>query len=263
MQKIKIGMMVISILLLSGCTLSQEILDNVGQSNKTSAPSDEGYLAQMGEISQMAKQNIQKAYDEQNQKLSEALNEDQNKNTQSNNQINQKKNMPDNSELVKKYASAKIKTNLGDIKVKFYNSDSPITVGSFLKLSQDGFYAGTKFHRVIKDFMIQGGDPLSKDESTKSMWGTGGPEYKFADEFNSHKLVKGSLAMANSGPDTNGSQFFIVTAESTPWLDGKHTNFGEVTEGMDVVKKIEKKEVDKKDCPIENVTIESIELLEK
>ncbi len=263
MQKIKIEMLVVGILFLSGCTLSQEILDNVGESNKTSSPQNEGYLEQMTGISQTAKQNIQKAYDEQNQKLSETLNEDQNKRVQSNNQINQNNNMSDNSELVKKYTAAKIKTNAGDIKVKFYNTDSPITVGNFLRLSQDGFYAGTKFHRIIKDFMIQGGDPLSKDETAKSRWGTGGPDYKFADEFNSHKLVQGSLAMANSGADTNGSQFFIVTAESTPWLDGKHTNFGEVVEGMDVVKKIEKTEVNDRDCPLKDMIIQNIELLEK
>lgn len=177
--------------------------------------------------------------------------------------INNNNNQMDNSDLVKKYSVALIKTSLGDIKVQFYNSDAPTTVGNFLKLSQDGFYAGTKFHRVIKGFMIQGGDPLSKDENMKNRWGTGGPGYKFADEFNSHNLVEGSLAMANSGSNTNGSQFFIVTAASTPWLDGKHTNFGEVVEGMDVVKKIENTEVDERDCPLESMAIQSIELFEK
>jgi len=174
---------------------------------------------------------------------------------------NQTTNM-DNSELVKKYGAALIKTNFGNIKVKFYNADSPITVGNFLKLSQDGFYSGTKFHRVIKDFMIQGGDPNSKDDDWSND-GQGGPGYSFQDEFNSHKLIKGSLAMANSGPNTNGSQFFIVTAEATSWLDGKHTNFGEVTEGLDVVTKIENVAKNSNDHPTEDVTIQIIKLLEK
>ncbi|MAF14199.1 MAG: peptidylprolyl isomerase [Parcubacteria group bacterium] len=155
---------------------------------------------------------------------------------------------------------AVLKTNLGNITLEFYSEDSPKTVENFLKLAKDGFYDGTKFHRVIKDFMIQGGDPLSKDDVNKARWGTGGPGYQFADEFNSHKLVKGSLAMANSGPNTNGSQFFIVTADSTPWLDGKHTNFGWVTSGLEIVEQIQATAVDPSDKPLENVIIESIEL---
>ena len=158
------------------------------------------------------------------------------------------------------YSQALIKTNYGDIKVKFYNNEAPITVNNFLNLAKEGFYKQTKFHRVIKDFMIQGGDPLSKDNDT-SLWGTGGPNYRFQDEFNSHKLVAGSLAMANSGPGTNGSQFFIVTAESTPWLDGRHTNFGEVVSGMDIVKKIEAVETGVNDRPVAPVIVNSIELM--
>jgi len=153
-----------------------------------------------------------------------------------------------------------IKTNLGNITVEFFNQDAPKTVANFVKLASAGFYDGTKFHRVIKDFMIQGGDPLTKDDSLKNSWGTGGPDYRFADEINSHKLVRGSLAMANSGPDTNGCQFFIVTAESTPWLDGKHTNFGQVVAGLDVVDKIENIKTQGPDRPISNVIIESVEL---
>ncbi len=153
-----------------------------------------------------------------------------------------------------------IKTNLGDITVKFYNADAPKTVANFINLAESGFYNGTKFHRVIKDFMIQGGDPLTKDDSLKSQWGTGGPNYRFEDEINSHKLVRGSLAMANAGPNTNGSQFFIVTAESTSWLDGKHTNFGEVIAGMDIVDKIENVSTEGQDRPINDVIIKSIEL---
>lgn len=162
--------------------------------------------------------------------------------------------------LSKVYSQAKIKTTLGDITVKFYASDSPMTVNNFLNLAQAGFYDGTKFHRVIKDFMIQGGDPLSK-EANAALWGTGGPGYKFNDEINSHKLVAGSLAMANAGANTNGSQFFIVTATATSWLDGHHTNFGEVVSGMDVVRKIEAVETGVNDRPAEDVMINGVELL--
>ncbi len=157
---------------------------------------------------------------------------------------------------------AVIKTNLGDITVKFYNSDAPKTVNNFVKLAAAGFYDNTKFHRVIKDFMIQGGDPQSKDDALKNSWGTGGPGYTFEDEINSHKLVKGSLAMANAGPNTNGSQFFIVTADATPWLDGMHTNFGEVIAGMEVVDKIEKVETQGPNRPVESVEILGVELIE-
>jgi len=163
------------------------------------------------------------------------------------------------ADLTKTYSQAIIKTTLGDITVKFYAAESPITVNNFLNLAQAGFYNGTKFHRVIKDFMIQGGDPLSKEAN--GAWGTGGPGYKFQDEFNTHKLVLGSLAMANSGPGTNGSQFFIVSIPETPWLDGMHTNFGEVVSGIEVVKKIEATATGAGGRPVQNVVINSIELL--
>ncbi len=163
---------------------------------------------------------------------------------------------------IAKYDGAILKTNLGDIILEFFSEDSPITVNNFLKLASEDFYDGVKFHRVIKDFMIQSGDPLSKDDNWNDD-GTGGPGYKFKDEFNSHKLVKGSIAMANSGPNTNGSQFFIVTAPATSWLDGKHTNFGRVTKGMDVVEKIRKVETNKNDHPLEDVVIEDVKLIEK
>jgi len=164
--------------------------------------------------------------------------------------------------LLAKFDSAIIKTNKGNITVEFYNNDSPLTVNNFLNLAQQGFYDGTKFHRVIKDFMIQGGDPLSKDDNPAND-GTGGPDYRFNDEFNKHKLVRGSLAMANSGPNTNGSQFFIVTVDSTPWLDGKHTNFGKVVEGMDVVNSIEATQTGPGDRPLSDIVIKSIELIKK
>lgn len=165
-------------------------------------------------------------------------------------------------QYVNQYDSAIIHTSLGDITVKFYGDVSPVTVENFLKLADTKFYDDTRFHRVIKDFMIQGGDPNSKDADWSND-GTGGPGYSFADEFNNHALVRGSLAMANSGPNTNGSQFFIVTAPSTPWLDRKHTNFGEVTGGMDVIDKIESAKVNGNDHPLEDITIKSIDLVKK
>jgi len=164
-------------------------------------------------------------------------------------------------DLASGVSQAVLKTNLGDIAVGFYGQDSPLTVNNFLNLAKKGFYNGTKFHRVIKNFMIQGGDPLSKDDNWADD-GTGGPGYQFQDEINSHKLVQGSLAMANSGVNTNGSQFFIVTAESTPWLDGKHTNFGYVVSGMDIIEKIEAGKVNENDHPLEDAIIESIEFIE-
>lgn len=167
-------------------------------------------------------------------------------------------------DLFAQYSQALIKTNYGNITVKLYGVDSPITVNNFLNLAKKDFYNGTKFHRVIKDFMIQGGDPLSQGTDS-SVWGTGEPGYKFNDEFNTHKLVAGSLAMANSGSNTNGSQFFIVTAPATSWLDGRHTNFGEVVAGMDVVRKIEAVETvdpaNHDDRPVKDVVISSIELV--
>lgn len=164
--------------------------------------------------------------------------------------------------LTAQYNQAIIKTNFGDIKVEFFANESPLTVNNFMNLVKKEFYNGTKFHRVIKGFMIQGGDPLSKDDNWSDD-GTGGPGYRLQDEINSHKLVKGSLAMANSGPNTNGSQFFIVTATSTPWLDGKHTNFGYVAEGMEVVDKIESVETNEQNHPIEDVVVASAELIKE
>ncbi len=147
-----------------------------------------------------------------------------------------------------------MKTSMGDIKLKFYADDAPKTVANFVKLSKKGFYDGITFHRVIRDFMIQGGCPRGD--------GTGGPGYQFEDEFNQHKIVPGTLAMANSGDDTNGSQFFIVTESPQPGLDGKHTAFGQVIEGMDVVRKIAAVKTGARDKPLEPVTIESIEIIE-
>lgn len=153
---------------------------------------------------------------------------------------------------------ATIKTNLGEIEIQLLADKAPKTVENFEKLASTGFYNDTLFHRVIKDFMIQGGDPNSKDHQNWATHGMGGPGYAFADEFNDVKLEKGILAMANAGPNTNGSQFFIVTAAATPWLDGKHTAFGKVIKGMEVVEKIENVKVGAADHPTDNVIVESI-----
>ena len=149
-------------------------------------------------------------------------------------------------------SQAVLHTNLGDVTVELFDDDAPKTVENFRKLAADNFYNGVIFHRVIKDFMIQGGDPTGT--------GRGGPGYTFEDEFNDHKVVRGALAMANAGPNTNGSQFFIVTTEAAPWLDGKHTVFGQVTAGMDAVDAIEALPTDQRDRPQEPAVIESIEL---
>jgi peptidyl-prolyl cis-trans isomerase B (cyclophilin B) len=141
-------------------------------------------------------------------------------------------------------------TNHGDIVLELFDEDAPETVANFRRLAEDGFYDGLIFHRVIPEFMIQGGCP----EGT----GTGGPGYTFKDEINDHKVVKGALAMANAGPNTNGSQFFIVTTEAAPWLDGKHTVFGEVVEGMDVVDTIGTLPTDNRDRPRQEARIERL-----
>ncbi|MDO8560473.1 MAG: peptidylprolyl isomerase [bacterium] len=157
---------------------------------------------------------------------------------------------------------ATLVTNKGTIVLELYRSDAPKTVDNFVKLAREGFYDGTRFHRVISDFMIQGGDPLSKDAAVKSRWGTGGPDYRFEDEINGRKLVRGSVAMANAGPNTNGSQFFIVTKAATEWLDGKHTNFGTVVDGMEVVSAIDQVPTDANDRPIDDVVVQSVTIQE-
>jgi cyclophilin family peptidyl-prolyl cis-trans isomerase len=147
-----------------------------------------------------------------------------------------------------------MQTNHGPVELELFDEDAPKTVENFLTLSRKGFYDGLTFHRVIPDFMIQGGCP----EGT----GRGGPGYQFEDEFNQHKVVRGALAMANAGPNTNGSQFFIVTTDAAPWLDGKHTVFGRVTSGMDAVDAIEQLPRDANDKPREAAVIERVEVAE-
>ena len=149
-------------------------------------------------------------------------------------------------------STATMHTNHGPIELELFDDDAPKTVENFRKLSSEGFYDGLAFHRVIKDFMIQGGVPTGT--------GAGGPGYTFEDEFNDHKVVRGALAMANAGPNTNGSQFFIVTTDAAPWLDGKHTVFGKVTSGMDAVDAIEAQPTGAGDRPVEDALIERVEL---
>jgi cyclophilin family peptidyl-prolyl cis-trans isomerase len=149
-------------------------------------------------------------------------------------------------------SAATMNTTEGPVTLELFDEDAPKTVGNFKELVGQGFYDGLIFHRVIKDFMIQGGSPKAT--------GTGGPGYTFEDEINQHKVERGKLAMANAGPNTNGSQFFIVTIDAAPWLDGKHTVFGEVTEGMDVIDRIEGTETDGRDKPVNDVRIESVSL---
>ena len=145
-------------------------------------------------------------------------------------------------------------TNKGDIEFEMFDEEAPKTVQNMRDLAGRGFYDGLAFHRIISDFMIQGGCPDGN--------GTGGPGYTFEDEFNDHKVERGALAMANAGPNTNGSQFFIVTVDAAPWLDGKHTVFGQITSGMDVVDKIEGTDTDGRDAPVEPIMIESIAISE-
>jgi peptidyl-prolyl cis-trans isomerase B (cyclophilin B) len=149
-------------------------------------------------------------------------------------------------------SAATLHTNHGPIEIELFEGEAPKTVENFRKLAGDGFYSGVIFHRVIPDFMIQGGDPTGT--------GTGGPGYTFEDEFNDHPVERGALAMANAGPNTNGSQFFIVTADACPWLDGKHTVFGRVTDGMEVVDTISQVQTGGADRPVDDVVIERIDL---
>jgi cyclophilin family peptidyl-prolyl cis-trans isomerase len=151
-------------------------------------------------------------------------------------------------------AGAVLHTNHGEIELELFPDDAPKTVENFTKLTRDGFYDGLVFHRVIPDFMIQGGDPTGT--------GSGGPGYTFEDEQNDHRVVRGALAMANAGPNTNGSQFFIVTTEEAPWLDGKHTVFGRVTSGMDVVDTISELPADASDRPREDAVMERVTVTE-
>ncbi|HOI97062.1 MAG: peptidylprolyl isomerase [Minisyncoccales bacterium] len=157
-----------------------------------------------------------------------------------------------------KIMNATMKTSLGEIKIELYGDKTPITAGNFAKLAEAGFYDGVKFHRVISGFMIQGGDPLTKDDAQKELWGTGGPGYKFNDEPFEGQYARGTIAMANSGPNTNGSQFFIMHADYP--LPPQYVIFGKVLEGMETVDVITALETDARDCPLNPPVIESINI---
>lgn len=164
----------------------------------------------------------------------------------------------DNSSKDKKNMNVTLTTNKGAITIELFADKAPNTVANFKKLAEAGFYDGVKFHRVIKGFMIQSGDPLTKDDSKADMWGTGGPGYKFADEIHAdNRNDVGTIAMANAGPNTNGSQFFI-NVNPNNFLDGKHTVFGKVVKGMDVVTEIESVDTNQADRPLSPVIIEKV-----
>lgn len=159
-----------------------------------------------------------------------------------------------------KMTTATFETNQGEFKLELYTETMPITAGNFVKLAEEGFYDNTKFHRIIKDFMIQGGDPLSKDDSKRMMWGTGDPGYKIEDEFtDNNKNDRGTISMANAGPNTGGSQFFINVVNNN-FLDSKHPVFGKVVEGMDVVDKIVNLPTKPGDQPVEDVVVEKVKI---
>lgn len=233
----------VSIFVLSGCASSQQ-----------NDPSQEkNYAAQNQKKDTSYVDNQLNAQKKTEQDVDGNINQENNKS---------ERNMDTaNNDYLNKYDAAELETSLGKIKVKFYNSDAPITVNNFLKLADQKFYDGIKFHRVIKGFMIQGGDPNSK-AGDPSIWGTGGPGYKFNDELKgTEKYPQGTLAMANAGPNTNGSQFFIVTASPEAPLPPSYTVFGTVVSGMDVALKIENVKTGAQDRPVEDVIIKSISLL--
>jgi len=210
------------------------------------------------EVNKKAHEDIAKATDAENTRLNNSLKEENNMSS------NTLKEPVINQVLVNKYPFALVKTNIGEIKVKFSGESAPLTVTNFIQLAQENFYVNTKFHRVIKSFMIQGGDPLSKNDSIKTRWGTGDPGYKFKDELSgTEKYPQGTLAMANSGPNTNGSQFFIVTADPEAQLPPSYTVFGKVVDGINIALKIENVSTTTADRPIEDIVIKSVELLEK
>ena len=246
------AIVVFAALMLAGCANSGEVKETVEQPIKDAA----NYVPEMVDIKKKAQEDVNSVVSQENERLNNSLSES--------NVENVKGDSSENNNLSKKYMEAVLKTSLGDIKVKFDSANAPNAVNNFLKLANEKFYDGTKFHRVIKGFMIQGGDPMSKDESMKDRWGTGGPGYKFADELKgTEKYPQGTLAMANSGPNTNGSQFFIVTASPTAPLPPSYTVFGSVVSGIDAALKIENVQTGAGDRPVENVVLKSVDLLEK
>lgn len=244
-----------AVLVLVGCGSHDKV------TQETEGKESSGYVENLGDINTDARKEIAAAQKMQQEKIDEAMKIAEGNSVEDNlnndNTMDVKIAVPESVDisLAETCSGATITTNKGVVEVAFYGADAPVTVANFCSLAKDGFYEGVIFHRVIPDFMIQGGDPTGT--------GTGGPDYKFGDEFNDRKIVRGSLAMANAGPSTNGSQFFIVTAEATPHLDGRHTNFGEVVSGMDVVDAIEVAETGPRDKPVEDIVIESVTLIQK
>ena len=250
----------VAIVALSGCD-QEELTANKSSQETVKA---KGYVETLAKVHKESQENIQDAVDKENSKLEEALetldgdtSKNEEKSTSSNNSQQQLKtmsNIPEqiNMEFAQTCKSATLKTNKGDITIEFYNEDAPVTVANFCTLADGGKYDNVIFHRVIKDFMIQGGDP----EGT----GMGGPGYEFDDEIHANNRNDvGTIAMANAGPGTNGSQFFINT-KANNFLDTKHTVFGKVTKGMDTVTAIEETAVGAGDKPVQDVIIESIQL---
>jgi cyclophilin family peptidyl-prolyl cis-trans isomerase len=235
------------VFLLAGCS-NQQAGNKDAIANPATDPGQ--YVSDMNNLKNNMEQNIQNAADQENKKINEAMNE-----------TSDNSNNNTDMDYVKNYTGAVLKTSMGDIQVKFNNTATPNTVNNFLKLADQKFYDGTKFHRVIKGFMIQSGDPNSKDDDWSND-GTGGPGYKFADELaGTEKYPQGTLAMANSGPNTNGSQFFIVTASPEAPLPPSYTVFGQVVSGMDTALKIENVQTNANDHPTKDVVINSIELV--
>ncbi len=250
-KNIAIALFLGGCMIFTGCE-QQEVLTNKSQQETEKA---KGYIDTIASVNKTSRENIAKATEEQNKKIEEAMNVLEEEPTQTT--INEKQimeNIPSqiNMSLAQTCKSATITTSKGDVTISFYNDDAPITVANFCTLAQNGFYDGVIFHRVIKDFMIQGGDPTGT--------GTGGPDYKFDDEIHANnKNNTGTIAMANSGPGTNGSQFFINVNDNN-YLDTKHTVFGKVTAGMDVVTEIENAETGAMDKPVEEIKILSVKI---
>lgn len=241
------------VVLVSACSQNQE---NAKAPNPVTDPG--GYDQSMINTKNQAAKDIADATQQENKNQTDTLNNnDKNMNTSAN-------SVGDNSALLKKYNTAVLKTSLGDIELKLDAANAPVAVGNFLKLASTGFYNNVKFHRVIKGFMIQAGDPNSRDDAQKSAWGTGGPGYTFPDELKGTETYpQGTLAMANAGPNTNGSQFFIVTASPAAPLPASYTVFGSVVSGMDVALKIENVPTEPGDRPVDDVTIKGVQVLEK
>ena len=239
--KVLLALIAISaVIFFSGCSSKNDANSQEQKNADQNQKQNTGYIDSMLNIKDQAQKNVESAVNNENNKINETMNEGTN--------------------YMEKYNAAEIETNLGKIKVKFYNANAPITVNNFMKLADQKFYDGTKFHRVIKSFMIQGGDPNSKNSDT-SAWGMGGPGYKFNDEIKgTEKYPQGTLAMANSGPNTNGSQFFIVTASPEAALPPSYTVFGTVISGMDTALKIENVKTGANDRPVEDVIIKGVTL---